>query len=253
MKDESVSVISNRIDPHDARHVFQNIHFHASPESRRRLVVPRVNDTAPHMFPYRCGGWSVRFGGVKPKWLQSIRWGVLDHDQDIRLGAVSSVGRQIVSARSPLVPSPINDLPMLVALRMLMAKSASVLRNALSDKVLFNPASAILTDSSWPLGYNRCVLRGEEWRNVGEVCRVNRLRTRTAHRRSRKFALTGRSGYDKLQSKGKLVKHQKKIHVGVRAMTLMGNGKVGACRESWRRLSRCELDYGESRLSPSDK
>ena len=29
----------------------QHIHFHARPESCRRLVVPRVHDTAAHMFP----------------------------------------------------------------------------------------------------------------------------------------------------------------------------------------------------------
>lgn len=47
--------------------VLENIHFHASPESRRRLVVPRIDDAAPHMFPYRRGGWLVRFGRGKDK------------------------------------------------------------------------------------------------------------------------------------------------------------------------------------------
>lgn len=30
----------------------QHAHFHASPEGGRRLVVPRIDDTAPNMFPW---------------------------------------------------------------------------------------------------------------------------------------------------------------------------------------------------------
>ena len=59
VKNEAVSAIMRTTAPFHACRVSQNIHFHASPESRRRLVVPRIDDAAPHMFPYRRGGWSV--------------------------------------------------------------------------------------------------------------------------------------------------------------------------------------------------
>lgn len=60
----------------------------------------------------------------------------MKYDWNVRLGAVSSIFKLLAHhVRPPAsVSSPTNDLPILVALRILMAKSASVLRNPLSDK-----------------------------------------------------------------------------------------------------------------------
>lgn len=85
---------------------FQYSHFHASPESRRRLVVPCVHDTTPHMFPYRRGGWSVRFGDTHDiNWSQ---WKASEYDANVRFGAVSSINNQLsahrVHSRIDLVP-----------------------------------------------------------------------------------------------------------------------------------------------------
>lgn len=59
-----------------------------------------------------------------------------------------------------LVSSPVSHLPILVALRILMAKSASVLRDGLSEQISTSSTGVLLTDSLWPLGCTGCVLRG---------------------------------------------------------------------------------------------
>lgn len=50
-----------------------HVHFHASPESRGRLVVPRVDNAASHMFP--CNKYElldeIRYGGR----IVIVRWG----------------------------------------------------------------------------------------------------------------------------------------------------------------------------------
>jgi hypothetical protein len=57
-----------------------NAHFHASPERLRRLVVPSVYDTRPHMFAY----YAVNLGSYTLRSLAQVRF-----------GAVSSVVLQV--------------------------------------------------------------------------------------------------------------------------------------------------------------
>ena len=59
-----------------------------------------------------------------------------------------------------LVSSSVSHLPILVALRILMAKSASVLRDLLSGHIPGRSSAVLLTDSLWPLGCTEYVLRG---------------------------------------------------------------------------------------------
>jgi hypothetical protein len=155
LKNENVSAISRKAIPMSTGWS-KNVHFHASPEGSRRLMVPGIDDTTPHMFPCRRGVVSSIRKGQRLRRHQSGQRRTMEYGHDIRLGAVSSVCSHL-SANCvhslAWVSSPVNHLPILVALRILMAKSASVLRNILSAQMTSIPASVLLTDSSWPLGY----------------------------------------------------------------------------------------------------
>lgn len=56
--------------------LYRHVHFHTSPEGRRRLVIPCVNDTTADMFP-----WTNQRGCVRR----------IQDKGPIRLGAVSSI------------------------------------------------------------------------------------------------------------------------------------------------------------------
>ena len=46
--------VSRDFDGHSKQRVFSDVHFHASPEGLRGLVVPRVDDARSDMFAFRC-------------------------------------------------------------------------------------------------------------------------------------------------------------------------------------------------------
>lgn len=117
-----------------------HIHLHARPEGCRRFVVPRVHDTTAHMLPCT----DQRVSVDRNRSLVEI------NQYHNRSGILIARGRTYVSVRfplsrhrmvspihpfspglagTPLGPSTTVDIPILVAFRMLMAKSASVLRD----------------------------------------------------------------------------------------------------------------------------
>lgn len=71
-------------------HIRYHSHFHARPKGRRRLVVPCVHDTAPHMLP--CNeAVSVESNAKPPTAQNESSQGAMERNPDVRLGAVSSV------------------------------------------------------------------------------------------------------------------------------------------------------------------
>ena len=130
-----------------------------------------------------------------------------------------------------------------------MAKSASVLRNPLSEKHSQNYMFISPTDSSWPLG---CVLRGRGMDECRKVYRGDKISNPDSARTLEIGCADQNRQIIRIAEQKGIGEAPKKTHVGVRAMTLMGNGKAGACRESWRRLSQCGFgpQLGFNTLSP---
>ena len=173
-KNEDMSAISRIKIPPKFTGSSSNVHFHASPESRRRLVVPGIDDATPHMFPYRRGDGQFD-SGQRQRRHQSGQRKTMEYGQHIRLGAVSSVHSQwSANIHSPAsVSFPVRHLPILVALRILMAKSASVLRNLLSEQIPEFPLRCCLPTHRGRWGaLDAC--SGGKW-NVEQVYRDDRL------------------------------------------------------------------------------
>ena len=91
-----------------------------------------------------------------------------------------TINCQLIVSNPASTSSPITHLPILVALRILMAKSASVLRGLLSDRVsqIFRRRSRSPTHRGRWGALDVC-----SGGDIGWVCRVDGYRARTAHRR----------------------------------------------------------------------
>lgn len=80
---------------------------------------------------------------------------------------------------------------------------------------------------------------GGEWMNVGKVYRGDKISNPDSTQTLEIGCADRNKQIIRIAKQRGIGGAPKKTHVGVQAMTLMGNGKAGACRESWRRLSQC--------------
>jgi hypothetical protein len=86
-------------------HCPKHIHFHARPKGRRRLVVPRVHNAAPHMLPYIHQRVSVDIELRHNTIAAMANRNTAGH---IRLGAVSSITSRTISLIPETSPEPLN-------------------------------------------------------------------------------------------------------------------------------------------------
>lgn len=150
------------------RYTGGDIHFHTRPEGGRRLVVPCVDDTAPHMLPY-----NRRVYQSSRTRCQSERISILFRKEQ-RFAAGTYVSAQfplsqvLVLAPSNLLsrkPPPDDHSPILVAFRILMARSASVLFDwRYSSAPQQSSVVVRLTDSWWLQSMDASGNSGEEKR-----------------------------------------------------------------------------------------